>query len=376
MGLFSTKIEEEIVAVLDISSGIVSGAIVLKNKKALPFILATATKTFRIRPDRTHQDMLEAVNHVCAELQKNTQIKPSKIYCILSVPWSHGELRSVHITREKEFQFTEVFAQKIINNEVLKFQKENQNPSQIIDKKITKVSLNGYTVKSPHGQKTHSVSLDVFLSVAPITLVEAIQDKIHTTFKSKILFTSQMLADFIVARDTLSLSKEFMVLNVGAVMTEVLVSHNDCLAGTAFFPQGIHTIIGAVATKLQKSERETESLFRLSVNRSLEESRTSSLEKAMTLAGDMWLSSFKQILLEMFPNRHIPHQIFLVAPAEFSPWMADRLSRRFFPEFTFGNVDFDVIIADTKTLYDFYNKAEHVKPDPTIIVTSLYINHI
>lgn len=376
MGLFSTTIEEEIVAVLDISSGNVSGAIVLKNKKTLPFILATATQTFRIRPERTHQDMLAAVHHVCTELQKNTQIKPSKIYCILSAPWSHGELRSVHVAREKQFQFTEIFAQKIITEEVLKFQKENQNPSQIIDKKITKVSLNGYTVKSPHGQKTHSVTMDVFLSVAPITLVEAIQDKIHTTFKSKIFFTSRMLADFIVARDTLSLSKEFIVLNVGAAMTEVLMSHNDVMAGTAFFPQGVRTIIETVAEKLQKSERETESLFRLSINQSLEENRTSVLRQAITMATDIWQSSLKQIFLEMFPNRHIPHQIFLVAPAEFSPWMADRLSRKFFPEFTFGNVDFDVIIADTKTLHDFYNKAEHVQPDSTIIVSSLYINHI
>lgn len=380
MGLFSTKIEEEIVAVLDISSGGVSGAIVLKNSKKLPFVLATATKNFRIRDNveasRLQKDMLEALDYVCTELQKSTRALPSKIYCVPATPWSHGELRLIHLVREKEFQFTEIFAQKLITEEISKFQKESSDRGQIIDKKITRVSLNGYVVKSPHGQKTSSLELDVFLSVCSIDLVKKIEDKVHKTFKSKIFFTSQMLADFVFARDLFSASMDFLTLNVGAEFTEVTLSRSGSMFGTAFFPYGSSSIIRTMSEKLQKSENVVESLFRLYKDNALDKDSESLIEDAASFATDMWISAFKQVLLEILPNRHMPSSIFLTVRGDASSWFGSKLTRENIPEFTTEKLDFDVIIVDTRLLHDFYDKAENTQPNTNILIKAIYINQI
>lgn len=380
MGLFSTKIEEEIVAVLDISSGGVSGSMVLKNPKALPFVLASTSKTFAIREsidaDRLKREMLEALDHVCVNLQKSAMVRPAKVYCVLSTPWSHGELRSISVKREAEFQFTEIFAQKLITEEISKFEKENSGNNQIIDRKITKVALNGYTVKSPHGQKTRDAHLDVFLSISLSALIENLQDKIHKTFKSKILFTSQMLADFIFTRGVLASAKDLIILNAGGEITEVAILKSGALSGTAFFPYGTNSIIRTMAQKLGKSIAETQSLLRLHADGSLNDDGGDEVTEAVRFSIEMWQSGLKQILIEILPNRHIPHQIFLAAPAEISAWLGSRLSAKFFPEFTTANADFDVTIADIKTLHDFYDKAPGTRPGPNTLIKSIYINQI
>ncbi len=380
MGFFSTKIEEEVIAVLDVSSGSVSGALFLKDRKKLPFILATASKKLRTRErvnaSALQKEILETIDRVCVELQRSALIKPSKIYCVLSTPWAHGELRSIHLKKEKEFQFTEVYAEKLILAEITKLAAETEKDIQIIDKKITKVTLNGYTVKSPHGQKTTSAVLEIFLSFANKNLIHDIEDKIHKTFKSKIFFTSQMLADFVFARDFLASSKDALILNIGAELTEVVFNKGDYMISTAFFPYGNNNLIRNMALKLGKSLGETESLFRLYNDNSLDVQSEELVERAAKFATDMWQSALKNILLEMLPNRHLPQTVFLLAPSETASWIGSKISNQFFPEFTTGHTEFDVIIPSTKTLHDFYDKTLVAKPNTDILIKTIYINQV
>lgn len=380
MGLFSTKIEEEVVAVLEISSGGVSGALFLKDRKKLPFVLATTSKKIRTRESvdasMLQKEILAAVDQICSELQTRAIVKPSKIYCVLSTPWAHGELRSIHVKKEKEFQFTEVYAQKLITSEIAKLQGEIKKDLQIIDKKITKVSLNGYNVKSPHGQKTTAVVLEMFLSFAYKSFVQDLEDKIHKTFKSKIFFTSQMLADFFFARDSMFASKDALILNIGAEITEVVLVKGEYMTSTAFFPYGANNLIRNMAIKLGKTIAETESLFRLYNDNSLDVQSEELVERGAKFATDMWQSGLKQVLLEMLPNRHLPQTVFLLAPEAAASWLSSKISNQSFPEFTTGHTEFDVIIPNTKTLHDFYDKTEVAKPDSNILIKTIYINQL
>ncbi len=380
MGFFSTKIEEEIIAVLDISSGGVSGVIFLKDKKKLPFVLVTVSKRLPVRAAvdglRLQKEILEMTDVVCGELQNRALVKPSKIYCILSTPWAHGELRSINVKKGKEFQFTEIYAQKLIASEILKLEGEIKKDLQIIDKKITKVSLNGYNVKSPHGQKTTAAVLEIFLSFAHKTWIQNLEDKIHKTFKSKIFFTSQMLADFVFARDFMSTSKDALILNIGAEITEVVFTKADYMTSTAFFPYGTSNFIRNMSLGLGKTIAETESLFRLHTDNSLDVQSKDLTERAVKFTIDMWQSGLKKLLLEMLPNRHLPQTVFLLAPEEMASSVSSKISNQFFPEFTTGHTEFDVIIPSTKTLHDFYDKTETAKPSSNILIKTIYINQV
>ena len=379
MGFFSTQNKEEMVAVLDVSSGSVTGALFLKNKKELPFVLASVSRHIRVRDfvdaKRLQQEITDLIDQVCTELQKSTGARPSKIYCIMSTPWAHGELRNIHIKKEKEFQFTEIYAQKLISAEIEKVQKEIGENTLVVDRKIIGASLNGYEVKSPHGQKTREATLNIFLSFAHIALLKSIEDRIHKTFKSKILFTSQMLADFIFTRDSFD-PRDSFILNVGEETTEIIFTKSSQMTGTAFFPYGKNNLVRNIAIKLGKTIPETESLFKLYIENSLDTKAEELVEKAIEFSVGMWQSSLKQVMVEVLPNRHLPHDIFLITGESHSSWLASKLRIAYFREFTTGHMDFSVIIPSIKTLHDFYDKSEYAKPNSNILIKIIYLNQI
>lgn len=380
MGLFFTKNEDEIVAVLDINSGSVGGAILLKNKKTHPLIIATSRRNFKFTasPDgaRLEREMLESLDLVCQDLQKKTSKRPDKIYCVLSTPWSHGELRAIHHEKSKEFRFTEVFAEEMVKSEIQKFRSENSNLRQIVDRRITRVSLNGYPVDKPHGQSARMVTLDVFLSLSSKSVIDAVQDRVHKTWKSHIAFTSQIFSDFVFVRDIFDAKNDFIVINIGAEMTEVMVIKNDHLEGTAFFPYGSRNIIRAVALQLNRSVYESMSLFSLYSEELLSPDGGTFITEAMENSAELWRSELKRLLGEISSNRHLPKNIFLIAPESMTNWFSSMFTTRFFPEFTTSGREFSVIIPNREILYNFCQYSEIVEQDDALSRKSIFINRV
>jgi cell division ATPase FtsA len=377
MGLFFKK-EEELVVLLDISSGSVSGALVLKNKKDLPLVLNYVVREFKFRHEFDQKivmkEMLESLDYVCQKVQKETQALPQKIYCFLDAPWAQATLLRIVLKRDKEFNFTEALAQKLINEEIENFKNDRGDLKQIIDKRTIETSLNGYIVDNPHNKKARSANIEIFLSLASRYLVTKIEDKIQKTFKSKILFTSQSLTDFVFVRSIAESKKDYIILNIRSEYTEFSLVKNNNLKITNTFPLGINSIIRVAAKKMKKSITESSSLFYSFIGDSLEEENAIDISDVSKFAGEMWKSSLKQNLLEVLPNRHIPDNIFLIVDKNIEPWFNQILQYKLFPEFTISNIEFNVIIITRSMLHNLYNLGEGVKPDPNISIKTIFIN--
>ena len=380
MGLFFTKDEDAIVAVLDINSGSVGGAIVLKNKNSLPLIVATSRRNYKLvsTPDgaRLAREMLETLDLVCQDLQQKTGKRPEKVYCVMSTPWSHGELRSIKYEKSQEFQFTEAFAQKLIKKEIENFVIENAGLRHVMDKRITKVSLNGYVVDSPHGQSARTLTLDVFLSLSSQNIITDIEDRIHKTWKSRIAFTSQIFGDFMLVRDIFDAKNDFVIINIGAEITEVLLMKHDHLEGTAFFPYGTRNIIRAISVQLNKNVYETMSLFSLYGEDLLSPDSSTFIRAAVESAGDIWCSELRKLLADMSTSRHIPQSVFLIAPESMEAWIRSMITPKFFPEFTTAGREFSVIIPNREMLYNFCHYSDMADRDVPLSMKTIFINRV
>lgn len=378
MALFSNP--RELNLILDISSGSVGGALVLKGGKTGPFIIGTHRKNFPLRPDfnslRIKKEMLEGVDVVCQELQRKTLRRPDKIFCILATPWSHGELRSIYYETKTDFKFTQKLAKRLVDEEVDRFKQEWANLKQVIDKRTTKVALNGYVVDKPNGESARTLRLDVFLSLAPEQAVLDIEEKIHKTFKARTAFTSQMFSDFVVVRDVFDLQNDFIILDVGEEVSEVTLMKDDHLVGTAFFPYGTASIMRFIAEKLGRSVHETKSLFYMHQSGHIDPLSNKNFVEAVKEAGSQWVGELKTILYNFSPNRHLPHNIFLNSDEKTDEWLGSHLGRVFFPEFTTSHTDFSVIIGSNKVLHGFASFAEGVVRDPALTMKAIFINYL
>lgn len=371
---------EELSVLLDISSGSVGGALVLRRKKAVPLILHTTRVDFSTRPElteaRLRRDMLDAIDSVCLEIQKRTLAVPEKVFCVLSTPWSHGEVRKIKHADKKEFRFSEKLAQKLILAETQNFKKTWSGLQDLLDRKITRIALNGYPTENPHGKKARNFEIDVYMSLADKELVGKIEEKIHKTFKARLAFTSQMFADFVVVRDAFELANDFIILNLGEEVTEVSILKDDYLVGTAFFPSGRAGIMRFVAKEISMSMHETKSLFSLHLGGLLDEKVNERFISAVAAAGRVWTEELKKVLFGLVPNRHLPHNIFLISDQKTENWLATYLGREFFPEFTTSHADFSVIMRAGEMLDVFAEFAIGAGGDAQLTRKSIFINHV
>ncbi len=379
MGLF-LKQEEEIIGVLEISSGYVSGIIMIKNAHGIPLILASSRKEYKFTQgrdvDRLQRDMCSSLLWICEDIQKKTHTRPSRIVVVMASPWSYGEIRSLRLQKEKEFLFTQAIATNLIAEEVTCLEKERLDRVYVIDKKIIRVHLNGYTVQEPYGRNVRHVELDVFMSSAPRALLHTIEDTIHRIFKTKIVCTSGMMSDFIFARDMVPPGEDFLGISIHGEMTELTVIKSGATSSTAFFPLGTRSVIRDVAAELHVSVHEGRSLMHMYATGTLDEYRNPAVVLAGVHASLQWCTALKKVLNEMLPIRHMPSRVVVMADELLGTWLAGTIHKKFFPEFTTSHQGFDVIICDIKMLHQFFRVAEGVRVESGIITKSIVINRI
>lgn len=370
--------EKKFILLLDISSGSVSGALILRNKKSPPHILYYVKKDFKLRLETDEilekKEMLKAVEYVCNKIQKETMVIPKEIHCFLASPWSQSKLHHIKIKEDKEFKFNESLLQKLVKKEINHLKKENED-LQIIDRRVVDTSLNGYSVETLDNKKVHSANIDVFVSFASADLITEIEDSIHKTFKLEMSFTSQMLADFVFIRSFVESKKEYIILNIGGNITEISLVKNNKLIATTSFPLGTNSVITTISKKMENNTTETASLFQCFLGGHLDEKKCSNILKDSDFARSLWRTLLKQALENLLPNRHLPDSIFLIADnTKMISWFAKTLRYGFFPEFTISNLEFDVIIMTRSMLSGLSDTAEGVSTETNMTIKTIFIN--
>lgn len=380
MFFFSQKNKEEAVAIFDIGSGSVGGAIVLISSGKRPFILSSFRKSFKLQnsisSDAMMKEMLTSIESVAGYLQKDIHKVPDKVFAIMSSPWANASLRSIKRHRKEGFVFSEKYAKELIKEEIVKFKKENTDFDEIIDRRVVNVLLNGYEVPKPYGKRVKESEIQILMSLSSKDLVDKIEEVIMKTYHKSIKFTSSMFSDFVVVRDIFDRLNDFIILNVDEETTEVSIMRNDFLVGTASFPYGKNTFIRKIAKNLNKDVSEVASLLSIHKDGHLEDEYLRKLETVIKNESKIWIQSLKTVFRGLFIDLFIPHNIFLITDKASEKWFLHLLHKRHFPEFTTTEDSFSVILANSKTLHDFYDVPMNVTEDSNLIMQSIFINKI
>jgi hypothetical protein len=235
-------------------------------------------------------------NH--SKIKQLLEHNPCTILFILHTPWFTSRIDSLSL--KDQVILTDTFIQgelkKIANNQNL----------HILERCITKIQTNGYTITDIDNVKCTNVQIDAyssFISKETYVILKNLLEQYFPESKNASCKTSPMI---VVENITKYLVKEdnLVFINIGAEITEIGIIQDDALVQFATFPIGIHDFLRSIQTNIKSYDYEL--LYQKEITiKSLQD------QIQLNTTTKLWAESLIQTLT--YFNAHIPHKFLLIS---------------------------------------------------------------
>jgi hypothetical protein len=337
--LFGSKKKEKIVAIFDIGSGSVGGAIVRipTDGKRIPTIIKSVRNDIKTRGsfkfDLFVGDMISALSLSVNSLYDKKVGAPDEIICVLASPWYLSETRTVRMSREKSFTFTKRLASELIQKEISGLTESYKkkygnidNTPQMIEQHTMAVSLNGYTVLDPLNKKCNFVEMNMIISLAPRVCLNKINETLSKTFHhTKVSFSSFTVATYLAVRDKYVVPDSYLLIDISGEITDVGIVTKGILKSVLSFPFGKKTFFNYICTKLEIESRDAKELFRLYSENNISSEYKKKVEPLFKSIENSWGEAFNQCVTTLPRILILPNTIFLTADNDIKNWFANVL---------------------------------------------------
>lgn len=386
MPFLNTKKERRVV-ILDIGSASIGGAVVSIKKNKPPVILYTVRKQITVKENIDFQRFLylmaDALDSVLMELAKQRNVHPDEIFCILSSPWYTSTTHFMKVKKNEAFTVTRKMIDDLVNkkvsmisDDIVKKKKIAGGVPRVIDVQSVQIKLNGYETDNPYGKKVNLVEAALFVSIGSEKTIRLIEDRVSRVFRNSVRFSSFSLASFVTIRDIFN-EKSFLFIDVTGEVTDISIVKNNILIKNIAFPLGKNFLIRRIASGLNTTIEEAESLFFMFNSDSSDTVTNEKLNKILNEAKREWVSSFAEILQSFSESLSIPNSIFITADKDIRVWFKDAIEKEEFGQFTITSDEFDIKILDEKLMGEFcLLKNNNISKDPFIILEAIFIGRV
>ncbi len=381
----------KIVAIFDIGTSSVSGALVRlprKGDEARPVIIHTAKTDISFQENldfkRFFGIMTSALETTALKLMHSRSVAPEKVYCFLSSPWYASQTRTITFAKSTSFTFTKRLAGELIEKDLKRFEnaylknyREIGSPVELIENKIMDVRLNGYKTEDPFGKRAKELEMHLFFCIASKALLDGIEYAIHKSVKTApVSFHSFVFPSFIVARDMVKESKNFLLVDISGEMTDVSIVHNDALLESVSFPQGKNFIVRSLSRALATTNVQAASLLRMHSAKTLSTGEAARIEKAIASSRKQWRRSFEKALFQLSNNVVMPDDVFLSVDGDVAPFFSESIKNEEFTQYMRTAGAFNVILLEYALLRKFSKAEEKIDRDPFLMIESIFINKL
>src|SRR3989344_1976046 len=345
----------ELIAIFDIGSGSVGGALVLmpKEEGSNPVFLASYRFPVLFKKDldasQFQKLMLKAVKIVASKI---SIARPDNAYCFLASPWSAHQTRLVNFKNNSPLISRKEIDQ-IVSRELRNFHDsyiKEYPENSLIEAKIENLLL----------KKTKPLEkkLAMFLATADQKLTVELEKIIRSsTGAFNVISNSFLLSDFAVVRNFLD-PKNFVLIDIGGGVTEVGIVRDDILIESGSFPFGKNTLIRRLATVAPEG---AETLISLFFDNRLEEKSRIQVEKLLKIEK----KHFQEHLMGAFGDLNVAGEpIFLTVDDEVANWFTEAIS-------TLTKKPNQCIFLESRTLHSFCDLKSKVAHDPFLIIEAL-----
>lgn len=384
--LFSFKKEKKIVAIFDIGSDSVGGAIVSipVDGNGLPLILKTVRTNIKVREsfnfDIFMKDMLSALSSTAEALYHTKSGAPHEIHCVLASPWYISLTRSVKMSRDKSFIFNKKLANELIQKEILTLDQnfkekygENKSTPQIIEKHTLSVSLNGYLIDDPLGRKCKALEMDMTISASPSLCLDKIKETLSKTFHHiNVGFSTFTVDTYLAIRDKYITPDSYLLLDISGEITDVGIVTKGVLKSVLSFPFGKRTFYKYMCTKLEIELRDAEELYKLYSQNNLSEEFKKKVIPLFKSIEDSWGEAFRQCISTLPRALMLPGTIFLTADNDIRNWFSNVLQTEEHIQSMLSDHKCNVVSLDGQEFLNMCNVKEGAC-DPFLMVEAIAV---
>lgn len=384
--LFTSGNKERTVALFDIGSDCVKGAIVKipADEKSLPTIVKSTRTDIAYRDELDYDlylgDMIKALTETAHNLYNAKMGTVNEVTCIMASPWYLSETRTVKITRDTSFVFTQKIASDLLDKEIATLSEEYKKRygdasimPQVIEHHIMGVLLNGYPVTDPIGKHTKSIDMNIVTSLSSQACLDKIKDVMSKTFThAKVSFSSFIVSSYFVIRDKYPNVESYLLINIGGEITDVGIVSGGILKASLSFPFGKKTLYKKISNSLGIELRDTEEMFSLYTKGTLDEVRKQKLSIVLKSIENGWGESFRQCINTLTHTFTLPSTIFLTVSQEIRNWFKEVVCNQEYVQPTVSGHKCAVVTLDGQEFLDMCHY-EDGECDPLLIMGAISI---
>jgi len=337
--LNSSREKNRVIALFDIGSGSVGGAILhMKDEEGeLPTIISTTRTPLKLHDQLDFQALLRAMTHALRHTAETLYYEKvgtlDEIICVLASPWYTNETRTLKMSRERQFIFTDRLANDLLQKEInlLKeaYTKNYDEISQpeFIEKQVIDVSLDGVKIDKPIDKQTKAVEMNIVVTLSTKLCTDTIRKELAQFFHhTPISFSSFLTSSYLAVRDRYNTLESYLLVDIGGEITDISTVSDSVLKDSASFPFGSNTLFKKVAEKLSLDKRDAEELINLYSAGLLEENRVHKLEKVLLPIEENWKDLFYKCIGSLVYTQYLPNTVFLTTDTALQAWFTKTMS--------------------------------------------------
>ena len=378
MPIFSKTPKRKVVAVIDITSSSVGGALVESNE-GCPIVILAAPKSpinflFDVNLEASLRCTMNSLRLTVKKLKSLHPGKVDEVLCVFSSPWFSSKTKIITVTREKPFEVKKDFFSQLIEEEEKNFIVGKKENSLFIEHEVIKTELNGYYVKNPAGKTARSVKSYIYLSAGVEKAMELAEKEIEKVFiHTPLKFATSSLVVFKVLSDIIKSRDGFLIIDIGGETTEINLIRNNALEQSVSFSKGNNFLFRKVSVALNTFLREASSIVKAyaSGHRTLESS--DKIAAAIKDSAGEWRDYLKNSLAEMTQESLLPQNIFIIGDDPVCRFFSSCLENSDFSEFTILRKPFIAQKINPEWLTRYFNPSSPNK-DILLMIEAVYAN--
>ncbi|MBP7846104.1 MAG: hypothetical protein KA007_01565, partial [Candidatus Pacebacteria bacterium] len=292
-------------------------------------------------------------------------------------PWIDSSLRSIKKESNKEFVFTQKDFKKLIAEDNTLFGKElldssvNEEGFTIVDQRVESFKINGYEVeKMPKSVLAKKIEIKTFTTIAPSDFIQEIENVIFSEFDIELSFNSFSRSICNLSKQFMPDLKDYLLFDVGALVTEISVIKNCQAIETMTLPQGFTHI----NEKLYANNVVTDGLLDAYVNEHTTSAVNSQIKNLVTGAKEKWVDLVSKTLNRFSGELALPSTIVLMTEDPKPIFFAKALKDESFAQYLVTDKKFNVIIISTSA-FEKVCSLEKCKPDALLMAEVVNIKN-
>lgn len=373
-----------------IGNGVVKGGLVYHEVGKKPIILSARKKHLRYYEERDRAQIESMILVEFENLIKEIKTEdfprlhnkkcgnPDTALVILSSPWYLSETNTIKMQESVPFLITDKLINKATANIVKAYQGEKDTVA-VLEQNFLYALLNGYSVSDPVGKKATDFSVDVFTSYSRKDSVKRIEGILGSNLHlHRIFIHSQSLVSFSAINDLYPKTKDYSVIDITSVLTEIMIIKENVLKDTASFPLGRYFLMQSIANTMNSSQDVAESMIESYFNNKLDTETGQKVKDSINIAEKEWLNNFSAVLRKISMNGSLPKVVYLFAPSKISQIFKQFIENEEYQQFALTEGRFEVKIVnaeDTVSLCDIDREANNNQElDISIAIGALFNN--